>query len=174
MRLHPIEDFGYDVLLSDSGDARLDGVVFDQAYCLSFLEAVATDGTFLTAPTLMGDILDGKDSSAFGAHQVGIKNGLAAGENLDLINWIINEEFNINSAGSTDGQFSDWEIQLAIWELTDTLDPQFWGTDSAADFVLSLDPIYGQREDVDFNPDRSHAQWRRLLRRGRRYCHLHR
>ena len=148
--LHPIEDFGYDVLLSDSGDARLDGVVFDQAYCLSFLEAVATDGTFLTAPTLMGDILDGKDSSAFGAHQVGIKNGLAAGENLDLINWIINEEFNINSAGSTDGQFSDWEIQLAIWELTDTLDPQFWGTDSAADFVLSLDPIYGQREDVDF------------------------
>ena len=69
--LHPIEDFGYDVLLSDSGDARLDGVVFDQAYCLSFLEAVATDGTFLTAPTLMGDILDGKDTSAFGADPSG-------------------------------------------------------------------------------------------------------
>ncbi|MBL3569802.1 hypothetical protein BV509_13255 [Rhodovulum sulfidophilum] len=146
----PIQDYGYDLLITGTGDDRLDGVVFQQAYCLSFQTAVATDGSFATAPELAGNIESGEDGSAFGATQVGLANGLAAAENLDLINWIIAQDFEANPTGSVDGKFSGWEVQLAIWELTDTLDPGVWGTDSVSDFVLGLDPAYGQSADVDF------------------------
>ncbi|RAP42560.1 hypothetical protein BYZ73_05095 [Rhodovulum viride] len=146
----PIQDYGYDLLITGTGDDRLDGIVFEKAYCLSFQTAVATDGSFATAPELTGNIESGEDGSVFGATQVGLANGLAAADNLDLINWIIAQDFEANSAGSVDGKFSGWEVQLAIWELTDTLDPGVWGTDSVSDFVLGLDPAYGQSADVDF------------------------
>ncbi len=149
----PIGESAYDLLITGSGDARLDGVVFEQAYCLSFTDAINGGASFASAPFLTGDVTDGKDGSVFNAGQVGIANGQSAADNLDLVNWILAQDYENNGAGSVNGDFNGWEVQLAIWELTDTLDPNVWnGANSASDFLYDVlgDPAFGQRDDVDF------------------------
>lgn len=100
-----------------STDARLDGLITEAAYCVSAFDPAAAGPDFATAPVLGGNlfvadaallpdnVLDG---------QVGI-NGQSAEENLDLVNWILNQDF--ESQG-----FTDAEVQAAIWGLTDSID----------------------------------------------------
>lgn len=131
----PIGEAAYDVAISGTGDARFDGAVFTAAYCLSLLDPVDTAESFDDAPLLTGDITDGKDGSVFSANQIGFANGQAAADNLDLVNWIINQNF------EADAQFTEWEVQRAIWELTDEFD---------TDYLSDIDPAYGDDADVDF------------------------
>ncbi|WP_300062779.1 SdrD B-like domain-containing protein [uncultured Roseobacter sp.] len=140
----PFGDFGYDILITEAdGDARFEGVTFEQAYCLDFLDPAATGRTFDTAPTNTADMFLASDpatSSVFEASQVGI-NGETAAENLDLITWILNQDFENDGTGSVDGTFTGWEVQFAIWELTNSVD---------SDLTFNAAPELGQTEDVDF------------------------
>ncbi len=133
----PVGPGAYDLRVSGTGDARLDGVTFAQAYCLSLLDPADTADSFATAPFLAGDITDGKDGSVFGAAQTGFANGLAAADNLDLVNWILAQDYENDASG----QYTGWEVQRAIWELTDQYD---------TDYLSAIDPAYGDDADVDF------------------------
>ncbi len=107
----------YTIQLSGSGDARLDGLVIEAAYCVSALDPAAGGLDFASAPlhtanlyctydgALPADVLEG---------QVGL-NGLSAEENLDLVNWILNQDF-------TSQGYTDAEVQAAVWGLTDSID----------------------------------------------------
>ena len=140
----PFGDFGYDILISDAGgDERFEGVQFNQAYCLDFLDPAATGLTFDDAPLNTADLFLASEDRAldvFEDNQVGI-NGLSAEENFDLINWIIAQDFEDTGAGSVNGDFSGWEVQFAIWELTNNVD---------SDLTFDVAPEIGQIEDVDF------------------------
>ncbi|MBM7069071.1 SdrD B-like domain-containing protein [Actibacterium sp. 188UL27-1] len=98
-----------------TGDDRLD-TVYTEAYGLQFNDAVLSgnaDELIELAPGLtgnlhvagVGDLPDGE------LETIGI-NGETAAENLDMITWILNQDF--TSQGYTDG-----EVQAAIWSLTD-------------------------------------------------------
>ena len=93
---------------------------------------------------LTGDLVafDDVDASFFTSQQQASNaNGLSAFENLDMIEWIMNQDFENNAAGSADGGFSGWEVQLAIWEFTEDFD---------ADLFTNFDPGYGNIADVDY------------------------
>ncbi len=137
----PVDGIGFDMRIDSSGDARFDGVVFEQAYCLSLFDPADGAESFADAPILMGDIKAGTDTSVFNADQISFANGQAAGDNLDLINWLINQEFEGPNVDAVDGEFTGWEVQRAIWELTDALD---------TDFQSDIDPGFGDDADVDF------------------------
>ena len=119
----PLSDEVWTMKISGSGDARLDGLVIDEAYCLAAYADVTAGlgGTDIDlAPVLKGNIyLADADSIPAGALDnpvsggVGV-NGEAAVDNLDLVNWILNQDF--NGQGYTDG-----EIQGAIWGLMDNI-----------------------------------------------------
>ena len=70
--------------------------------------------------------------AGFGS-QTSIFNGNAAADNLDLINYILNEEFE-------DQGFSQWEVQRAIWALTD---------DDDLAFLDGVDAGFGTQANVD-------------------------
>ena len=131
----PVGEEAFDVRIDGTGDARFDGVVFSQAYCLSLFDPADTGLLFGDAPIHTADVLNGKDTSLFNADQISFANGETAGDNMDLINWIINQDF----ANDGSGQFSEWEIQRAIWELTDAFD------------TVNLDDIEGYGTDADVN-----------------------
>ncbi|WP_138465644.1 SdrD B-like domain-containing protein [Poseidonocella sp. HB161398] len=111
-----IEDSCFDLKITGAdGDTRLEGVVFTAAYCLSF-EDTAGDGTdFDTAPEWTGNLYvadaDLLPAGVFNDGQIG-GNGQSAAENLDLVNYILNQDW--------EGQgYTGWEVQFAVWELTD-------------------------------------------------------
>ena len=131
-----IEDDGYTLVMNGTGDDRFDGQVFENAYCLSILDPVIYAQFAEDSPTSTGQISGSDDTSVFGADQISYANGESAADNLDLINWIINEDFSNDASG----QYNDWEVQRAIWELTDGFDT------SKLDAV---DDNYGQDADVD-------------------------
>ncbi|MEP3847955.1 MAG: SdrD B-like domain-containing protein, partial [Paracoccaceae bacterium] len=139
----PFEDFGYDIQIgSAGGDLRFEGIEFTNAYCLDFLDPAATARDFSGA-TNTADLLlatDADASSVFETSQVGI-NGETAADNLDLITWILNQDFENTGAGSVDGNFTGWEVQFAIWELTNSVD---------SDLTFNAAPEVGQVSDVDF------------------------
>ena len=112
----PFQDFGFSLRLDGTGDARFDGVVFENAYCLSFLDPAAVGTSFENAPVNPGDLLSGSDVSAFDATQISAANGNMAADNLDLVSWIVAQNF------EGTGTFSGWEVQFAIWELTDNVE----------------------------------------------------
>ena len=137
----------FDLEIVDAGDARLDGVVFLEAYCLSQTEVAGSGATLDVATDLTGDLYLGTEdaipSGLFNADQIGV-NGLGAAENLDLITYILNQDY--------EGQgFSGWEVQYAIWALTDNFDfepfnaayPQFGEAD---DVQLILDDALANGE----------------------------
>jgi uncharacterized protein (DUF2141 family) len=132
----PIGDSAYDMLLNGTGDARFDGVVFNQAYCLSFFDPLNAAETFADAPSFAADVTDGKDGSVFLAGQTSFANGNAAADNLDLVNYILAQDYENDASG----QYTGWEVQLAIWELTD---------DVNSSDIIALDPAYGDQADVD-------------------------
>lgn len=130
----PLEDFGYAIRVDGTGDERFDGVVFENAYCLSFLDPADTGSDFATAPVQGGDILSGSDASVFDPSQIGQANGLSAADNLDLVSWIVAQNF------EGTGLYSGWEVQLAIWELTDDIEGD--------DFVGFLPSVDGANVDA--------------------------
>jgi hypothetical protein len=105
--------------ITGSGDARFDGLEIDAAYCLAAREDYLA-GTFGTdidsAPLLSGNLYCAEEVATDPAladvlTRTG-RNGLQGEENLDLITWILNQDFI--------GQgYTDAEIQGAIWGLTD-------------------------------------------------------
>ncbi len=118
----PLGSTGYDIRIVDSGDERFNGTVFDRAYCLSFEDPALSGADFGSAPTLGGTMFGAQTLAAldvFNINQTSSYNGQSAAANMDLINWIIAQDFENNAAGSQDGGFSGWEVQFAIWELTD-------------------------------------------------------
>ncbi|WP_420862167.1 SdrD B-like domain-containing protein [Algirhabdus cladophorae] len=136
----PVEDFGWDLKIVNADDARLDGITFTNAYCLSIRDPAADSDTFATAPVVTGDMYgtDEIGSGFFNSNQVSFANGLAAGENMDIVNWILNEDF--------EGQgYTGWEVQRAIWEFTDSFDTDIlsasdagYGDDAAVDAIVAL------------------------------------
>eukprot|EP00903_Cladosiphon_okamuranus_P021213 g19486.t1 len=114
----PLDPSSFEIKISNSGDTRLDGVIFENAYCLSFYEEVAEGGNYTDAPMNSGTVLCSTDAdvaSVFNPNQISVFNGNTAAENMDLINWILNQNFEGNG-------YSGWEVQRAIWELTDDRD----------------------------------------------------
>lgn len=127
--------FGYDVkIVSAGGDARFEGIEFTAAYCLDEGDPLSDGASFATAPIVTGDLLclDEVPLSFWDASQTGV-NGLGAAENVDLINYILNQDY--------EGQgFTGYEVQSAIWALTD-----------GYDYTPPLDffPQLGDAADVD-------------------------
>ena len=113
---------------------------------MSFLEPSLSAEEFVDAPVSAGSIIcsvDAEAANAFNPDQVSVFNGLAAAENLDLINWILNE--NYESQG-----YTGWEVQRAIWELTDNTDLGYfdnyaeYGDDADVQFILEQAALNGE------------------------------
>lgn len=104
----PGGDF-YTVTISDTGDARFDGKSFDIAYCVSAYEAI---GSNVQIPY-----------SFYMASEESVPAGIIAyPENLDMVNWILNQDFASMDNGDGNGKtYTEAEIQGAIWGLTDNI-----------------------------------------------------
>ncbi|WP_374301353.1 thioester domain-containing protein, partial [Paracoccus sp. (in: a-proteobacteria)] len=99
------EDF-YSITLTGTGDARLDGQTFDIAYCVSRFLPLEFD-----TPTSVSISL---------ADEASAPDSVKHSENLDLVNWILNQDFGSMDNGDGKGQtYTEAEIQGAIWGLTD-------------------------------------------------------
>jgi len=140
----PVEGTAFALKLDGTGDSRFDGVVFEKAYCLSLFDPAGVTEDFSDAPVHTANILAGTDASVFNADQTSFANGQSAAENLDLINWLINQDLEGANGNAVDGEFSGWEVQRAIWELTDNLD---------TDYQSDIDPGFGNDLDVDYLVD---------------------
>ncbi|ETX14033.1 hypothetical protein OCH239_05180 [Roseivivax halodurans JCM 10272] len=126
----PAGEDAYTLVINGTGDARLDGVAFEEAYCISFWDNYEAGETVADAPVVTGaSMTTGTDGSVFddipNEQVASAVNGLSAAENLDMVNWILAQDF--GSAG-----YSEWEIQFAIWDLTDNWDPSSVGSSNAA------------------------------------------
>ena len=135
-------DEAYTAIISDGNDL-INGTFVD-AYCLNLFRdiefATSTDDTgdsnndgipdwTTVAPDVGANVtLATEDclnpqqqsliSSAFGTNFKGV-NDKSAVENLDLINWIINQDYkNTDNGDGTGETYTDNEIQGAIWALT--------------------------------------------------------
>lgn len=138
----PYGDFGYDLQIVDGEtNDRLDGVVFTSAYCLDFSKPAEGSFTLGAAPVNSADVFLFDDVG--GGTVLSGLNGVngAAIDNIDAINWILNQDFENNGAGSVDGTFTGWEVQFAIWELTNGVN---------SDLTFNAAPEVGQVADVDF------------------------
>lgn len=105
-------------------DARFDGLVIEEAYCAAFFEPVdnGPGGSNIDdAPLLTGNIyIADKDSIPAGSLTGTGNNGQAGIDNLDLVNWILNQDFgSIDNGDGTGTTYTDAEIQGAIWKLLD-------------------------------------------------------
>lgn len=132
----PIGPDAFSILVTGTGDARFDGVVFDSAYCLAFFDPADVSSSFGTAPVNPGDLLSGNGAESIGVFdptQIGI-NGQTAADNMDLVRWIVAQDF------EGTGTYTGWEVQHAIWELTDGVE--------ADDFDIGVFPDF-DGEDVD-------------------------
>lgn len=130
----PYGDEAFDIKFT-STDARFDGVIFEDAYCLSLFDPAEGAESFDTAALLTADVFCFEEAPAdlFNANQISFANGKTAKENLDVVNWLLNQDF--GSQG-----YTDWEIQRTIWELTDSLD---------TDYTSDIDPAFGDDANVD-------------------------
>lgn len=92
-------------LTTSSASAVFDGTVFAEAYCLDRTDAIV-DGVYVEANVYVG-------TAALAAGSSLSATGLA---NLDLITWVLNQDF--GSIGNGEGGFyTETEIQGAIWGL---------------------------------------------------------
>ena len=165
----------FDVTLSGSGDARFDGQFFAEAYCVQAFESITYEQEIKANVFLATEA----SFAAAGLSQT-------AQDNVDLINWILNQDFGSMDNGDGvagpdgDGTYTDAEIQGAIWGLTDNIVFVFDGAGTAAnaqeiidmavadgegfeagagDLVgLFLDPIDGQNVFPGGDPDEEHTQ----------------
>ncbi len=107
----------FEVTISGTG-TNLDGTT-SKAYCLEYFDDFIT-GLPLTATATIADTdLDTTDGITLGTGF----NGQSGVDNLDLVNWIINQDFTSQDNGDgTTTNYTDAEIQGAIWLLTDGAD----------------------------------------------------
>ncbi|ARE39565.1 hypothetical protein RGUI_1424 [Rhodovulum sp. P5] len=130
----------FNVTVSGSGDDRFDGESFTKAYCLSFTDpiplntAVSGDVFGLADAELFED-----DEDIFDNDQVSSFNGNTPEDNLDLIQYIVAKDWNADANFSN---VDDWDIQFAIWELTDTITSSDYtgysmATESIVDAILA-------------------------------------
>ncbi len=112
----PFEDYGLDLIVINSGDARFDGVTFTAAYCLDFNAAVRTiaESSDPNSGVVFGS-QSSQAASAYDQNSISNANGEFGKDNADLVNWVIAQDFESNG-------FSGWEVQFAIWELADNFD----------------------------------------------------
>lgn len=132
----PVGPEAFTVQIISSGQARFDGDIFANAYCISIYETIETTET-LPGTDVIGRMVCSLDPAAatlFNANQVSIANGKTAAENLDIVNWILNQDF------EAAGTYTGWEIQRAIWEFTDKVN---------TDYLSTRDPGYGSNAAVD-------------------------
>ncbi|WP_342076995.1 SdrD B-like domain-containing protein [Yoonia sp. SS1-5] len=104
---------GYSSRVDETGDARFDGIRFEAAYCIERDEAFIPN--IDVAMNVYGGVAGEFDASLFSNDFV---------ENLDAINWLLNQDFTAKNNGDTTGagagqNYTEIEIQHAIWGLTD-------------------------------------------------------
>lgn len=97
----------YDVSISGTGDERFDGKTFEIAYCVSAREPI-TPGADIPYNFYL-------------ATEASVPTGtIPRPQNLDMVNWILNQDFDSRDNGDGKGQtYTEAEIQGAIWGLTD-------------------------------------------------------
>ena len=134
--VRPVEDAAYDVrILQGDGNARLDGLYLDQAYCVSRHEPITGAEDIDLAPVVTGRLVLSSDpqvADVFALNGASVFNGQSAAENLDLVSWILNQQFETRGT-------SGWVVQRAIWELTDSQD---------MGFLDAIDPGFGTDTEV--------------------------
>lgn len=111
-------DFVVDVTLSGSNptDTRLDGLVTNNVFCVN-----------ADIPTVIYD--QPIPADVYVAEAGGLPAGLVLfEENLDLVNWILNQDFrSIDNGDGTGDTFTGQEIQEAIWFFTNDKAPEIPG-----------------------------------------------
>lgn len=104
-----VSDEAFTMKFGTSSDVRLSGEIFKDAYCLAAYE------DFVTDVSLKGNL--------YIADANFVPDGVLTAKteaNLDVINWILNQDFTSQNNGDGTGQtYTDAEIQGAIWGLTD-------------------------------------------------------
>ncbi|SFA70733.1 Cna protein B-type domain-containing protein [Poseidonocella pacifica] len=115
----------YNVTISNTGDARFDGITFEQGYCVAAYDPIDTDVTVPFEFHL--------------ADETSVPPGLIRNpENLDLVNWVLNQDFGSMDNGDGLGEtYTEAEIQGAIWGLTDDIV-----------FVNETNPAFGTEENA--------------------------
>ncbi len=97
----------YTMQVSGSGDARFDGMTFEAAYCIDATLPITT--TILTT----ADVSVANEANALAA---GLSAQAAA--DIDLVNWIINQDFTSQDNGDGLGDtYTDLEVQEAVWSI---------------------------------------------------------
>ncbi|WP_295045377.1 SdrD B-like domain-containing protein [uncultured Paracoccus sp.] len=99
----------YGVTISGTGDDRFDGKTFDSVYCVSAYEAINPN---VSVPYTF-----------YLADAASVPTGVIKyPANLDMVNWILNQDFTSQDNGDSNGQtYTEAEIQGAIWGLTDNI-----------------------------------------------------
>lgn len=100
-----VGDTFYNGTVTGTGDDRLDGKTFDITYCVSRHDPLTINSTYPVKIHLAD-----ADSIPAGT--------IPHPENLDMVNWILNQDFSSMSNGEG-GTYTEAEIQGAIWGLTD-------------------------------------------------------
>ena len=128
---------GYDATLDETGDARLDGLKIEAGYCVERTEDFVA-GTDIEM-AILGGTAEALDGSLF-------SNDLV--ENIDKINWLLNQDFGAQDNGDGTGRtYTDAEIQHVIWGLTDgnstmkatgVINGKFNGTQANIEEMLAL------------------------------------
>lgn len=98
----------FNVALSGTGDNRFDGQTFGTAYCVSAYLPIS-EGVAVPYNVYLAD--------------ASVPAGLVSRpQNLDMVNWILNQDFDATDNGDGKGQaYTEAEIQGAIWGLTDNI-----------------------------------------------------
>jgi len=131
----PVEEYAFDLKFVTTGDERFDGEIFVEAYCLDRGTRVASAESFTDAPintATMYCIDDARTANLVGMDEISVFNNQTAFDNLDLVTWILNQDFENNG-------YNGWEVQRAIWELVD-------GEDLG--FLDAIDPGFGLDSNV--------------------------
>lgn len=104
----PDGDF-YDAAVSETGDARFDGLEFAAVYCIEGPDPINLDARVPVTFHL--------------ADEASVPAGAVANpQNLDMVNWILNQDFDtVNNGDGTGATYTEREIQGAIWGLTDDI-----------------------------------------------------
>ncbi|MDO5612969.1 MAG: SdrD B-like domain-containing protein [Paracoccus sp. (in: a-proteobacteria)] len=119
----------YTATVTGTGDDRLDGKTFDIAYCVS-----AYDNLPLSTNLPVNIYLADADS-------VPSSTQIPLPQNLDKVNWILNQDFGSMDNGEG-GTYTEAEIQGAIWGLTDGIvfvqDDYNYGTTANAQEIYDM------------------------------------
>ena len=116
----------YTATFGETGDNRLDGLTIDVAYCIERTEQ------FVSGQTISGSL----SGAIEGEVSAGDFESNAA-DVLDNITWLVNQDFTSQDSG--DGtNYTDAEIQFAIWGLTDSDSSLINGADASAENVAEL------------------------------------